>query len=171
MTDVVSWDDPRDPRLPAVREAVYAAFDDFDDVCWDHALGGRHFAIFEGARVIAHASVVPRTITVGDRAMRAGYVEAVSTARDRRGQGLATAVMKAVDAYVRDRYELGVLATGTHGFYERLGWRRWRGPSWCLEPGGPRRTADEDDNIMVLPQDALDLGASIACPWRPGDAW
>jgi aminoglycoside 2'-N-acetyltransferase I len=82
--------------------------------------------------------------------------------------------MTEVNAYIRGRFELGALGTGRHSFYGRLGWLTWRGPSWVRTTAGLARTPAEDGYILVLPTPALpelDLTASIACDWRPGDVW
>ena len=71
-------------------------------------------------------------------------------------------------------HALGALGTGRHSFYERLGWRRWIGPSSVRTTGGASPTPDDDGYIMVLPTRAgspLDRAAAIICDWRPGDVW
>ena len=49
-------------------------------------------------------------------------------------------------------YELGALGDGSGipGFYQRLGWETWQGPTWVAGPDGPERTAEEDGSILVL---------------------
>jgi len=82
--------------------------------------------------------------------------------------------MEAVDAYIRETFELGTLGTGHHHFYERLGWETWRGPSFVRTASGIRRTPDEDGYILALVTGrgpALNLDAEISCEWRPGDVW
>jgi aminoglycoside 2'-N-acetyltransferase I len=123
---------------------------------------------------VAAGAVVPRTLFVGEREVRSGYVEGVATASDRQGSGLGTAVMRAVGEVVRDRYELGALSTSAHAFYEGLGWERWQGPTYVRDRDTVVRTEDEDDGIMVLrhgPSAGLDLTQALACGARPGDDW
>jgi aminoglycoside 2'-N-acetyltransferase I len=183
-------------ELRAVRELLWAAFasDDADERFteddWRHALGGQHFLLEPGGRavrepgdgggpepagrILAHAAVVERELHVGGRPLRTGYVEAVATDPGRQGTGLGTRVMLAVNAYIRERFELGALGTGSHRFYERLGWLRWRGPSSVRTDQGARPTPDEDGYLMVLATPAsppLDPRAAISCEWRPGDVW
>jgi aminoglycoside 2'-N-acetyltransferase I len=144
------------------------------DEDWAHALGGTHVLLEEGGEILAHAAVVERTIHVGDRPLRAGYVEAVATRADRRGEGLGRAVMTEAGAIIQERFELGVLGTGVQPFYERLGWRVWRGPSAIRTEGGIVPSPDEDGSLMVLAIPAtpeLDPTATISCEWREGDAW
>ena len=146
----------------------------FGDDDWQHGLGGVHFVLEVDGRIVAHASVVERELHVGDRALRTGYVEAVATAPDRQGQGFGSIVMTDATAYIREAFELGALGTGRHAFYERLGWRTWRGPAFVRTPDGSRRTPDEEGFILVLEtvmSPPLDLDSPISCDWRPGDVW
>jgi aminoglycoside 2'-N-acetyltransferase I len=177
MVDVVVADDAGWDRdlLAGVREMTFAAFEGrFDEHDWAHTLGGlRVVALADGVPVAAGA-VVPRTLLVGEREIHAGYVEGVATAPDRQGGGFGTAVMRAVGEVVRDRYELGVLSTSAHAFYEQLGWERWQGPTYVRDGATVVRTEAEDDGIMVLchgPTAGLDLTQSLTCEARPGDDW
>ena len=146
----------------------------FTDDDWQHAIGGVHFVLDVDGEIATHASVVERELRVDGRPLRTGYVEAVATAPGRQGAGFGTLVMRDVSAYIVDTFELGALGTGRHRFYERLGWRTWRGPSSVRAGGSQRRTPDDDGFILVLLTDTsagLDLGAAISCDSRPGDAW
>ncbi len=162
-----------------VRDLLVSAFgpgleERFTDADWDHAVGGMHFLAEIDGSIVAHASVVERAIEVGGVPLRTGYVEAVAVVPGRQGEGIGTRLMEAVDAWLDDRFELGVLGTGRHTFYGRLGWRTWRGRAFVRTPTGPRRTPDEEGDILVRStrsSPALDLDASISCDWRPGDVW
>ncbi len=164
-----------------LRALLWAAFNDpnpderFSEDDWQHALGGTHFLAEEDGRIVGHASVVERDIRIGEGSLRTGYLEAVATDRARQGGGIGTALMLEVAAHLAEAgYELGALGTGSQGFYQRLGWVIWRGPSSVRTPDGERATPEEDGYIMVLPTPAsppLDLDAPINCEWRPGDAW
>lgn len=146
----------------------------FADDDWQHALGGLHFLGVAGDRLLAHASVVERELRIGGTPLRTGYVEAVATTPEQQRRGIGSAVMRAVNEHVDATYQLGALGTGSHPFYERLGWETWRGPSSVRIPGGERPTPDEDGYIMVrrTPRTpALDPKAPISCEWRPGDVW
>ncbi|HET9455948.1 MAG TPA: GNAT family N-acetyltransferase [Candidatus Limnocylindrales bacterium] len=163
----------------AIRALLVTAFGDdpderFGDDDWDHALGGVHYVLDDGAQIVGHAALVERELHVAGRPLRTGYVEAVATAPARQGRGLGTRIMTQVNADIRAGFELGALGTGWHAFYERLGWLRWRGPSSVRVPDGERRTPDEDGYILVLPTAStrlLDLDAPISCDWRSGDVW
>lgn len=160
----------------ALRALLDAAFEgDFTDDDWNHGLGGWHAVMALGDEVVAHGSVVPRTLWIGRHAFRAGYVEAVAVTPSRQRGGLGTGVMRALTDLVCREFELGALSTGEWGFYERLGWQRWRGASWVrLRDGGLVRTAEDDDGLMVLrcgTSEAVDLAADITCEERDGDSW
>ena len=130
--------------------------------------------VTDGGAVVAHASVVPRELHVDGRPVDTGYVEGVGTAPARQGEGLGTLAMREIDDLIRRHHGLGALATSAHGFYERLGWERWRGPTSVRREGELVRTPDEDDGIMVLrfgPSAAADLGAPLSCEARRGDDW
>lgn len=162
--------------LAAVRALLLEGFSGgFSDDDWDHSVGGWHVVALDGAAApVAHAAVVERPIEAGDRRLRAGYVEAVATLPARQGGGLGSAVMGAIADLLHAHFELGVLATGVHGFYERLGWERWRGPAYVRREHEDVRAPDEDDAVMVLRYATtahLDLTLPISCDDRPGAAW
>lgn len=161
--------------LPRIRRLLDEAFEgDFSGEDWEHALGGHHVVVVERGALVAHAAVVPRELEIGGRPFRAGYVEAVGTAPARRRRGFGLAAMRRVGEILRAELELGALSTREHGFYERLGWERWRGPSFVRRADQRVRTQEEDDGLMVLrfgPSRDLDLGASIVCASRTGDDW
>jgi aminoglycoside 2'-N-acetyltransferase I len=171
--------DLTDAEVAALGALLRAAFEGhahggFTDDDWHHALGGLHFLVREQGTLIAHASVVERSLHVGGVPLRTGYVEAVATLPARQRQGFGSAVMRAAGEHIAANFELGALGTGSHGFYERLGWRTWRGPTYVRTEHGLERSADEDGYIMVLATPSsptLDLDAPISCEWRPGDAW
>jgi aminoglycoside 2'-N-acetyltransferase I len=119
-------------------------------------------------------AVVERDIEAAGHLLDTGYVEAVATWPEHEGRGYGSAAMEEAGALIRERYELGALATGRHSFYERLGWERWRGPTFVREVDGIARTPDEDDAILVLrtPRTPpLDLADELICDWRPGHPW
>jgi aminoglycoside 2'-N-acetyltransferase I len=137
-------------------------------------MGGTHFVLEDEEEIRAHASVVERDIHVGKRPLRTGYVEAVATAPPHQRRGYGREVMRAVNDHVRENFELGALGTGSQGFYERLGWEIWRGPSAVRTEHGLEPTPDEDGFILVLRTPAtppLHPDDPISCEWRPGDVW
>jgi aminoglycoside 2'-N-acetyltransferase I len=158
-----------------IRRLLIDAFDgDFSDDDWANACGGTHVIAVESGRVVAHASVVPRTLDVGGVAFRTGYVEGVGTLAARRREGLGSIVMVEIDRIVRRDFELGALSTGRHPFYERLGWECWRGRTFVRDGERIDHTPDDDDSVMVLRFDTsatIDLTSSITCEMRLGDPW
>lgn len=159
----------------AIRRLMDVAFDDFTDEDWSHALGGWHVVIADADDVVAHASVVQRTMLIGAQTFRSGYVEAVAVRPDLQRTGLGSRVMVAINEVVRQRFELGVLSTGRWSFYERTGWERWRGPTYVrTNDGKVQRTPDEDDGVMVLRVGrsvTIDRASPITCQERAGDSW
>jgi aminoglycoside 2'-N-acetyltransferase I len=166
-------------ELAQIRSLLWAAFADdqdgrFSEDDWQHALGGTHFVTEIDGQIVAHASVVQRELHVAGKPLRTGYVEAVATRPDLQGRGHGTAVMREADALIERDFELGALGTGSQGFYERLGWQIWRGPSAVRTDDGDQPTPDEDGYIMVLHTPAtppLEVTAPISCEWRDGDVW
>ncbi|HET6949127.1 MAG TPA: GNAT family N-acetyltransferase [Acidimicrobiales bacterium] len=171
---IVRTDDLSAAELDDVRALLVAGFDgNFSDDDWQHALGGWHVIATDGAP-LAHAALVARTLEVGGRRLRAGYVEGVTTLAPWRHQGLGTAVMRPVGTLLAAEFELGALSTGSHAFYGRLGWERWQGPTYVRRGDDLVRTAEEDDGIMVLRYRGtarLGLDQPITCEDRPGDPW
>lgn len=161
------------------RRMVTEAFDgDFSEADWEHALGGMHAFICHHGALIAHAAVVQRRLIYRDTALRCGYVEAVAVREDWRGQGLATAVMDAVEQVLRGAYQLGGLSSSESAkdMYPARGWVPWQGATSVLTPAGVTRTPEDDGSLFVLPTDLpagmdLDTTAEITCDWRNGDAW
>jgi len=167
--------------VSAIRAILDAAFEDgdpenrFTEDDWQHGLGGVHVVLDVGGEIVAHAAVVERSLHVGSRPLRTGYVESVATAPERQGRGYGTAVMRDVGAIIAGGYELGALGTGRHAFYQRLGWQPWRGPMSVRTASGDQPTPDEDGDLLVLrtPRTPPDVDESdpISCEWRPGDVW
>jgi aminoglycoside 2'-N-acetyltransferase I len=161
--------------LEQIRRLVFEAYDgDFGEEDWEHTLGGWRVVVFDSAAPVSHAAVIPRLLDVAQRTFRTGYVEGVATAAERRREGLGALAMRAATSLVQTRFELGALSTGSHGFYQRFGWEQWTGPSFTREVGILRRTADDDDGLMVLrfgPSAGIDLTAPIVCESRSGDDW
>jgi aminoglycoside 2'-N-acetyltransferase I len=166
-------------EVAALRDLMLAAFahdehGGFTDDDWRHALGGTHFVAEIDGAIAAHASVVPRTLYVDGQPVRTGYVEAVATRPEQQRRGYGSALRREVNVLIAAEYEMGALGTGSQGFYERLGWRVWQGPSHVRTVAGDIATPDEDGYIMVLllrTTPTVLIDAPITCEWRPGDVW
>ena len=161
--------------IEQIRRLFFAAFDEtFTEQDWEHVLGGWHVVVQDGGVVIAHAAVVQRVLEVGGQPFRTGYVEGVATDPSRQNQGLGTRTMEEVSRLLRSEFEMGALATSVHGFYERLGWKRWQGPTYVRHGPELLRTEEQDSDVMALlfgPSKGIDPTASISCPNRVGDDW
>jgi aminoglycoside 2'-N-acetyltransferase I len=161
--------------LSQIRSLFFAAFDEtFTETDWEHVLGGRHVVVEDGGGIAAHAAVVPRVLEVAGHPFQTGYVEGVTTDPARRRQGLGSQIMREVAQLLRSEHEMGALSTSVHSFYERLGWRRWNGPTYVRYGPDRVRTREEDDGVMVMtfgPSLHIDLTASISCLSRSGDDW
>ena len=138
---------------------------------WDAHPESVHALAYDGDALVAHAGLVTRALYTDSRAIETAYVEYVCAEPRRRGYG--SLAMRAIEQEVRRRgFALAGLATGSPAFYERLGWRRWRGPRAYRAPGGAIDPTP-DEIVMVLDLGAgVDLDASIECDWRAiGDIW
>ncbi|GAA3094511.1 GNAT family N-acetyltransferase [Streptosporangium carneum] len=161
--------------LKAARALLDEVFEgDLSDDDWEHALGGMHALLWEGAELVGHASVVQRRLLHGGRALRAGYVEGVGVRADLRRRGYGAAMMEALERVIRDAYDLGALSASDQAvdFYATRGWKQWRGTTWAFTPAGVTRTEEEDEGVHVLPLAVpLDLSGELTCDWRDGDVW
>lgn len=163
-----------DTRHSAHQMVVDAYAGEFTGTDWDHALGGMHALIWSRGAIVAHGAVVQRRLLYRGTALRCGYVEAVAVREDRRGQGLAIAVLDACEQVIRGAYPVGALSSSDRGrrLYTVRGWLSWRGPTSVLAPGGPTRTPDDDGSVFVLPVGiTMDTSAALACEWRDGNVW
>lgn len=159
-----------------IRRLLVQAFEgDFSEEDWEHTLGGWHVVVVADDGVaLSHAAVVPRVLEVADRPLHAGYVEGVATAPVRQREGLGSLAMAEVSELLHREFEMGALSTGCHGFYARLGWDGWRGPTFVRHGSEVIRTEAEDDGVMVLrfgPSKGIDLTAPLSCEGRRGDDW
>lgn len=164
----------REDARRMVIEAFGGGEISYTEADWEHALGGMHALISHHGALIGHAAVVQRHLLYRNSALRCGYVEGVAVRADWRGQGLAHALMDAVEQVVRGAYQLGALSASEAGrpMYRARGWLPWRGTTSVLAPTGVRRTPDDDASIFVLPVSVeLDTGEAITCDWRDGDVW
>jgi len=171
---LLASDELSDAVRTTIRTLMWASFDDFSEDDWSHGIGGVHVVAFDGDLPVGHASVVTRSIYVGDAVYVGGYLEAVAVDARYRGRGVGASVVGAADAVIHDRHPIAALSTSRHGFYERLGWERWLGPTYVVGADGWRRTEDEDDGVMALRpagSPVNDLRARIAVDDRSGDAW
>ena len=167
-------DETRDGARTMVIEAFGGPDGEFTDADWEHALGGMHALICYHGALIAHGAVVQRRMIYRGAALRCGYLEAVAVREDWRGQGLANAVMDALEQVLRGAYQLGALCSSeaSRPLYVARGWLPWLGPTSVLAPTGLTNTPDDDGSLFVLPVTVdVDPTADLTCDWRDGDVW
>lgn len=163
-------------ELTAVCEA---AFGESFASAWERVGPGLHVMGELDGRVIAHAMIIDRRLYLGheaDLALDVGYVEHVATLPEFQGQGHGAATMHRVGEIIGEEYVLGALATGRNGFYQRLGWATWGGPTSVRMPDGERlRSPTQDGHVMILrtPRTSTELAIDgpICIDWRTGDSW
>lgn len=159
-------------RLRAMLDVAFDGY--FTDDDWDHALGGTHVLVEIDDVVVSHASAVPRRLELPDRALYAGYVEAVATHPTFQRRGYAAAALQTIGRVIQDTYDIGALCTAIPDFYVNLGWDLWRGMTFANAPEGRLRTEEDDGGVLVLrtPRTGqIDLNAPITCDHRFGDVW
>lgn len=96
---------------------------------------------------------------------------AVATEPACQGRGIGSAVMQQL-AQAAAGCQLQALSTdNAAGFYERLGWERWRGPTAGRTPRGLQLT---DDLVLIrrtATTPALDLSSRLTADDRGGTPW
>ena len=106
-------------------------------------MSSAHFIERRDGRVVGHVSLWDMRITFGERtAVAAGYIEDVATLPGAGGGGIASALMERARTHgVESGLPLLALSTSIPTFYERLGWRQWRGrSSYQLRTAARKRT-------------------------------
>ncbi|MGI5819097.1 MAG: GNAT family N-acetyltransferase [Armatimonadota bacterium] len=78
----------------------------------------------DGKKVVGHAGVLPRRLRWRGQTFEVGLIGGVCARQELRGAGIGTLAMQdAAGRMAELGLDFGVLWTGSHGFYERLGWR------------------------------------------------
>jgi predicted N-acetyltransferase YhbS len=104
----------------------------------------------DGRAIVGHAGILPRPIRWRGQEFEAGLIGGVCARENLRGQGIGTLAMEDVARRMEELgLDFGVLWTGSHGFYERLGWRTAGGVTMMgvQEAAGQSPTVHE---IMTL---------------------
>ncbi len=166
-------------QLVELTELCEAAFGESFASAWERVGPGLHVMGELAGQVIAHAMIVDRRLYLGheaDLALDVGYVEHVATMPSAQGAGHGAATMRRVGEIINAEYALGALGTAKNGFYERLGWETWAGPTSIRMPDGERlRSPTEDGHVMILrtTRTPVDLRVDVpaAVDWRAGNSW
>jgi aminoglycoside 2'-N-acetyltransferase I len=124
-------------------------------------------------KLISHVLWITRWLQIGDGPLlRTAYVEVTATDAAYRHKGYASQVMKRAAEEIRD-FDIAALATGSLGFYARLGWQLWRGPLF-LRKGKELIPTPEEHGVMVLalPETPpFDINAPLSIEWRELEPW
>jgi len=93
----------------ALLDEAFAGSPDGDmtDEDWEHGLGGTHALAWADGVLVGHAALVQRRLLYGQRALRAGYVEAVAVRAGDRRHGYGAAMMTELERLIRGGYDIG----------------------------------------------------------------
>ena len=129
-----------------------------------------HVLACDGDSLVGHACWTGRWLQPeGLPPLHTAYVDAVATEPAHQGRGIGAAVMH---RFAREAtgYQLQALSsTQEAGFYERLGWERWRGPLAVRTAQGLQPTPD--DTVLIrrtVTTPALDLTTRLIADDRGG---
>ena len=128
-------------------------------------------------RLVSHAEWVTRWLQPAEhRVLRTAYVEAVATEPRHQRKGLASTVLRHVNATLRSdpMWELGALCPSVPAFYARHGWELWLGPLGIRRGDGVEPTvAGEQVMVLRLPRTptTLTTTALLTAEWRTGEPW
>lgn len=134
-----------------------------------------HLLIRKEDYLATHLSLWAQHFRLGDAAAGGGYIEDVATDPLHVGEGLASEAMRAAASRARTRgLDLLGLATGIPPFYERLGWRTWRGAHTVHVTGSDLSFVDEPLMLLPLTERGVRLAAGEGAItswrlWRFGD--
>ena len=164
--------------LDAAEALVRLAFgDSFRAHDWLHGVNGVHVLVAEDGVLLAHASVVTRTLRHDGDVFDTGYVEGVAVCGAEQGRGLGRLVMDHTESIIRTRHAIGALnaVEGAAPFYASRGWKPWDGPTQADTPNGLVDTYDAADRIFLLTPAKAPPGFAkstpLICDWRVGDLW
>lgn len=161
-------------ELDELRQMLERAFEgDYDATSWEHCLGGSHFMLRYKDELVSHAALVPRLLEQGDRRLRGVYGESMATVPELHGKGVGSVVAAMAVAAINLEYEIGAFGASRYHFYERMGARRWTGPTFVKTPDGRRPAAPARGAVMVLlsADSAVDIDGDLTTDWREGDIW
>jgi aminoglycoside 2'-N-acetyltransferase I len=170
--EVVACDDLGSVERREIIDLCALAYDEDFDRLFELLPGSCHVLIRDDGVLVSHACWVTRWLQpAGLPMLRAAYIEAVATHPQRQREGLGGRAMERVAAEIGG-YDLGALSPALQGFYERLGWEHWRGPTAIRRAEGLLPTPDEEIMILrTVRTPSLDLDAPITAEWREGEVW
>ncbi|MFC8671086.1 GNAT family N-acetyltransferase [Streptomyces griseorubiginosus] len=159
-------------ELKGMLESVFGK-ERYTQESWEHCLGGIHYLLRYGDKLVAHGALVPRYLRQGDMELRGVYGESMATLSDWRNLGFGTAIVALATAEIRRNYDIGVFAGSRYGFYRRLGWDKWRGPTFVETARGIELKGPDRGAVMFwLPDHSIvDPDADLTTISRSGDDW
>jgi aminoglycoside 2'-N-acetyltransferase I len=151
--------------------AAYQA--DFSPLFYDLPPDGLHFIAYLDEQIVSHAVVTTRWLQPERRPiLRTAYVDTVATLPAYQRRGYGSAVMDELTADI-STYDIACLKTDRMGFFERLGWQRWRG-SRAGRAGHELIPTPTQENIMILrlaKTPPLDLDRMLTIEIQAGRIW
>jgi len=154
-------------RADIIRVCIEAhQEEDFKNLFTYVPSGGWHFLAYRGEQLVSHAVVTTRWLQPeGQPELKTAYIDAVATLPAVQGQGYASALLRQMAKDIDSEYIIACLETERITFYERLGWKVWRGPLAGRGKEGLIPTPDQT-GIMILrlsqtPPLNLDRGLTI----------
>jgi len=125
-------------------------------------------------KLVSYVAWITRWLQMGEGSLLCtAYIEGLATELQYRNRGFASQVMKRAIEEVRD-FDIAALSTGSHGFYERLGWRIWEGQLYARKGKELIAMPEEQGCVMVhsLPKTPpLDITAPLSIEWREIEPW
>lgn len=164
MIDVVTAEPAELNRdaLEAAETLVRVAFGDrFRTHDWLHGINGVHVLLTDDSELLAHASVVTRTLRHGDAAFTTGYVEGVAVRANQQGRGLGALVMDHAEAIIRAHHKLGALNAieSAASFYAVRGWQLWAGHTQADTPAEYSTPTPQMTGSSSYPMPAPSIGS------------
>jgi GNAT superfamily N-acetyltransferase len=160
----------------AIVEVCVAAHqeEDFHNLFNYVQSGGWHVIAYWDGQLASHAMASTRWLQpAGHPVLKAAYVDAVATLPAHQGRECGSTVMRQLASDVAQTHVLACLETEQTGFFQRLGWRLWRGPLAGRSEHGLVPTPDQT-GIMILQlheTPVLDLDSLLTIECQPGRIW
>jgi aminoglycoside 2'-N-acetyltransferase I len=167
---------PTGAPSPADRAAIVAlctrAFGTDFSSLWHYVRAADHVLATLDGRLVGHAMWSTRTARANDGPfLRTAYLDAMATDAEMWGQGIGRAVIACLGAETAG-FDLRALSTDRPGFYERLCWERWRGPTGGRDGDLLIPTPEE---IVFISRTSttppLDLDGLLTVERRAGSIW
>jgi aminoglycoside 2'-N-acetyltransferase I len=125
-------------------------------------------------QLVSYVLWITRWLQIDDGPLlRAAYIEGMATELSHRHKGFASQLVRRAETEIQD-YDIAALSTGSHSFYERLGWKTWDGPLYTRKEKELIAMPEEQGCAMVLAlpkSPPLDITAPLSIEWRELEPW